>query len=369
MKNIAACLMALLPLALSSFDCNAAAAPLGQLEEEKLPYCGSQYAPPHANPTDGRKTRPCGPPKTRSYQAKHKGIGFKALELETESCFVPDEAYRLLDDIIDEVIRTVAQDTGAMPGDPSNYVLKVSAATGNVLAKRGFGLYIPTETLGDALVPRSAAGEPPRHVVDCDASSFILLSVADAMKLKANLVEITLYSGAGHNFVRWQIDQDTTLDWDTNGRSQCLMRANNPAFQGMSMTEDQVMSYLLTLRAQKWSQQGYSYRSVEDNYAAINKFPEHPSAYNNLVWEIATKVFPERSDWKDRALEYSRKLLEIERIPNNLDTAACMAAYAGDFVKAKALEEEALAGSPSNETFRRRAAQFGSGQPRDCTGE
>jgi hypothetical protein len=59
-----------------------------------MPYCGDVYAPPFANPVDAGR-RSCPPAEARAYTARHRGIGFDTLDLETEACFVPDESYRL----------------------------------------------------------------------------------------------------------------------------------------------------------------------------------------------------------------------------------------------------------------------------------
>src|SRR5579863_3809898 len=58
------------------------------------------------------ENRPCGAPTKRQYLARHRGIGFEILDSESEACFVPDQEYRLLDDLIDSVLaRTRYDDT------------------------------------------------------------------------------------------------------------------------------------------------------------------------------------------------------------------------------------------------------------------
>jgi tetratricopeptide (TPR) repeat protein len=342
------------------------------INEEALPrtgYCGSVDAEPFADTEDGKKQRVCEPAVKRSYTPKYKGIGFEALDLESEVCFVPDDAYRLLDTIID----TVTTRAGAPPAPRDKdkqvtYALAVSRITGEVLAEMGFGLYIPTETLADALVPRSAPAEEPRHTVDCDTSSLILLTIAETLGLPASLVEITLQGGAGHNFVRWQVDQMSFIDWDTNGRAQCFAPANSPSYQGKAMTHDQVISYLTSIRAALWSQKGELVKSLADYRAAIALFPEHPTAYNNFAWAVATKEFAERDKVKNEALGYADMAIKIERVPNFLDTVACMYAFTGDFAKAVTYQKEAIAGAPQSDEFRERLKWFEATPPRDCTG-
>jgi len=54
--------------------------------------------------------RSCGAPLTREYVARHRGIGFEVLDSESEACFVPDQEYRLLDDLIDSVLTRTTYD-------------------------------------------------------------------------------------------------------------------------------------------------------------------------------------------------------------------------------------------------------------------
>src|SRR4051812_13854303 len=67
-----------------------------------LPVCGSQTSPPLALTIDAG-SRACGRPQQRKYKPINRGIGFEILDMESEACFVPDEAYRLLDNVVDEV--------------------------------------------------------------------------------------------------------------------------------------------------------------------------------------------------------------------------------------------------------------------------
>lgn len=337
-----------------------------RLASSELPLCGSQYAPPFANPKDaGRRT--CPPPVARNYTPKHRGIGYEILDLESEACFVPDDFYRLLDNIVDNVTARVGQ--SAQSTKPTtDRLLAIGRATGDALEERGFGLYIPTETFGDALVERNAPGEKARHIFDCDTGSFILLTVAESLSAPASLVEITLPSGSGHNYVRWQVDQNTIVDWDTNGRARCTTPDDIPSFQGKGMSREQTIAYVLTLRAAAWQRAKQYSRAVDDYRGAMQRNPGHPGALNNLAWMVATKEFPERSNLKEEALAAANLAVSIQRTPNHLDTLACIYAFTGDFAEAARLEKEAYDASPSQD-FAKRLAQFRETKPRDCTGD
>ena len=327
-----------------------------------VPDCGARYAPPFADPRDAGR-RSCGAPGPRQYQPIHRGIGFHALQLESEACFVPDSSFQLLDAIVSEAIKRMPKE-----GSEADRVLAVSAITGEVLAERGFGLFIPTETLGDALVERNKSGEPARHIFDCDTGALILLTVADTLSVPASLVEITLTSGSGHNYVRWAPRDGPAIEWDTNGRTVCTTPKNLPKPEGQSMTRDQTMAYLLTMRAQDWQRASKFDRAVQDFRSAVQLFPERAGAHNNFAWMIATKEFPGRDHMKEEALRAAEQAVGISRTSNYLDTLACAHAFAGDFVKAAKYEDEALQGSPGNDVIRKRLEQFRAATPRDCTG-
>src|SRR5271170_3108028 len=65
-----------------------------------LPHCGEIESPPFARSGD-TGPRVCPPVTTRKYVHHNKGLGFDILDSESEACFVPDQAYRTLDEIID----------------------------------------------------------------------------------------------------------------------------------------------------------------------------------------------------------------------------------------------------------------------------
>lgn len=185
----------------------------------KIADCGTGYAAPFADPAPRRT---CPDRAGRHYQPLHKGIGYDILNLESEACFVSDSAFALLDKIVDRALArlTPAERTGKGISAKAR-ALAVSKATSDTLAEMGFGLYIPTETLSDALVSRAAPGQPAAYIEDCDTASLILMTVADALNLPTNLVEITLHSGSQHNYVHWPLGGRNFVNWDTNARDVC----------------------------------------------------------------------------------------------------------------------------------------------------
>ncbi|MGJ4997709.1 hypothetical protein ACQR0Z_25010 [Bradyrhizobium sp. HKCCYLS3077] len=348
----------------------------GEIARSQIPVCGTMYAPPFGSPAPRRA---CETPIPRTYKPTHRGLGYDILDLESEACFVPDSSYRLLDEILDRVTArlTEPQQSGIGIADEAR-VIAISELTGDVLAELGFGLYIPTETLGDALVSRSASGMPPRYIFDCDTGSLILLTVAEYLRMPASLVEITLNSGSLHNYVRWPLSDGRSLDWDTNGRGLCVSPKDQPTFQAQSMSRSATMGYAATMRAPLWKKQKQYIRALSEYRQDMRDRPGHPSPFNNLAWLIVTTDFSERESLRAEALQAATQAVSLQRqagaaavtrenLANYLDTLACAYAYAGDYKNAIASEMEAVSLS-ANVEFRQRQAMFANSPPNDCTG-
>lgn len=314
--------------------------------------------------------RSCATATKRQYHPRNTGIGFEALDLENEACPVPDDAYLLLDDIVDQVKDRV----GPAPSDRAQmaaYVETVSKATDVVLAERGFGQFSPTYSLGHALLRRSGLQEPPRYATDGNASTLILLTVAQALKLPASLVAVTEY-GTQRFFVRWRTEP--VVDWDMAIHSQCDTLDDHPdlghyaAYDGKPLTSDQVLHQLLVMRGGDWIRQSQFEKAAADYERATPLFPTHPTALNNYAWLVATRKLSDSTNRLETAVQYADRLLSIDRSPEYLDTAACVRASVGDFTQAAALEREALKTVPYDEILKARLQQFSEKPPRDCAG-
>ena len=287
--------------------------------------------------------------------------------MESVACFVPDDAYKLLDDVIDAVKTRLPSTRIQNRSTKKARALAIGRITSEVLIEKGFALAIPTETLGDSLVSRHETGERPRHVFDCDTASLIYMTVADALSMPASLVEIPLSSGDQHNYVRWQIAPKTEVNWDPNGRSQCVTPDNLVGYQGKSLTRDQTMSYVLTLRADLWVRQKSFERAIADYREAIRLFPERPGAYSGLAWLVATREFAGRVKYRYAALAAAKRAASLRRNADNLDTLACAYAFAGDFDRALDSERAAIEIEPLNSQYSRRVQNFKANPPNDCT--
>lgn len=332
-----------------------------------LPQCGSISSRPFGNRYDAWP-RKCQSPVARNYIPKYSGIGYEILNIDSEACFVPDELYRMLDELIGEALKKISYSQSlASRSEKLEQVRRVSKQIGEILTQHNFSLYMPTDTLSDALTLRNKPEEPERHIADCDTMSFIYLTIAENLNLPLSLVEINLPNGAGHNYVRWQIEDGLILDWDTNARAECAAPEKLQAFQGKSMKRAQVMGYVYAIRAAVKAGHADFYGATVDYQTSIKLYPESPFASNNLAWMLATKNFEGRDKLAIEALAQAGRAVAIERRANYLDTLACTFALNRDFESAIRYEKDALALDPKAE-YMQRLKRFMSQNKQDCTG-
>lgn len=206
---------------------------------ETLPDCGSIYAPPFAAGPGTKTPRVCAEPVKRSYAPKYRGLGYEVLTMESEACFLPDASFRLLDSLVDQAKASMnGNESGSAPWDVD--AKKRLATVGDVLAKNHFGLFIPTETLGDALADRNLA-DGLTYMMDCDTSSLIYLTVAEEVSMPLSLVEITLPSGSGHNYA-FRRPGTMGAAWGCRFQRVALGRGLQPAHRGLNPAPCRVAS-------------------------------------------------------------------------------------------------------------------------------
>lgn len=332
-------------------------------------FCGTESAPPLADPRDSGR-RKCGPEVKHTYRPKYKGIGFEILDSESKACFVPDQQYKLLDEIVGTIVATASYDRNLKEKSAKiEQARRISKAISDTLKARGFRLFIPTETLGDSLINRNVPGEPERHIFDCDTGSLIFLTVAENLGAPVTLVDITLPSGAGHNYVRWQIDQQTSFDWDVNGQAECLTPSGLPSYEGRAMSRREIFGYALGLRASVWETLEKYDPALVDYRNASKLYPQDPVYSNNFAWMIATKEVANKKGLRKEALAASQHAIAVTRTAGYLDTLACVYALLGDFEEAIRIQTEAVKMPLSKPSFEKRLALFKSVPPKDCTGE
>jgi hypothetical protein len=329
-----------------------------------LPQCGSTYAPPIAQGGDAVKPRKCPLPTQRQYKPKFKTIGHQVLEDESVACFVPDSEFELLDTLIEGGLHQYKTAQGNNVEQSPRLFFQ---SMGETLLKAGYQLFIPIETLGDALITRQLENGG-KHVMDCDTASLLYMSTAEVLGLTVNMVDIRLNSGAGHNYLRWSDAGGEIIDWDTNGRNQCTTPAGLPTWQGRTMSYTEVIGYTRGLRGLLYQKSGRNIEASGDYRAAAAMYPKSPWAYNNLAWLLATRDEFNKPADASQAVDSALTAISIERSVNNLDTLACAYARKGEFASAIAISKEVVSLAPGDETFKQRLQRFQATPPNNCVG-
>lgn len=309
--------------------------------------------------------RRCGDPEQRRYAARHRGLGYEVLALESEACFVPDEALRELDEIVDSAIGEAPFDPGLRGADAQRaQALRVSEAVSAILRRRRYECVINTYSLGDALIDRGTRG-CPRHIFDCDIGSLIFLTVAENLGAPVSLVELRPRDAMGHYYVRWPIDGGSSVNWDMNSERE---RASDASARVMSRAE--VIGYAYFLRARLWGRRCTHGLVVADYRQAISRDPEGVVAHNNLAWWVATHSIEGRERLHDEALAGAMHAVQHVNGGNHLDTLACVHAMRREFSEAIEAERQALqrvpVAPPARRTYQERLDRFALSQ--DCTG-
>lgn len=229
----------------------------------------------------------------------------------------------------------------------------------------GYQLFIPTATLGDALIarPLDAGG---KHIADCYTAPLIYMSTAEVLGLPVSMVEIKLESGQGHNYLRWRNPNRDVSDWDTNGREQCSTPTSVPSWQGRTMSRTEVMGYAKGVRGLPNQKSGRNIQALIDYRDSKTLYPSVPFAYNNMAWLLTTRSEFYEPEYVREAIENATMAMSIERSADALDTLSCAYARAGDFALATSIAKEVIALTPSNQDFKLRLELFQSTPPRDC---
>jgi len=311
--------------------------------------------------------RSCTVPVRRHYVARHRGIGFEILDSESEACFVPDQEYRLLDDLIDSVLARTSYDTTIQaPEAQRQQAAAISKTISDVLENYHFQIFIDTETLSDALIDRVDSNGSRVRIFDCDTGSLIFLTIAENLHVSVAMVEIPLAGNNDHNYVRWLSNGESYFEWDLNRRSARSTPSGLPWPYGKSMTRDEALAYSLSLRPKLWERRGRYDDAVHDYQTALMLYGG-ATGYNNFSWLIATRTVAGRMQLQKAALFAAEKAMGIYPKPNHRDTLACAYALMGDFERAFEEEGKAAEEQP-DEVFKARKAGFKMKPPRDCTG-
>jgi tetratricopeptide (TPR) repeat protein len=314
------------------------------------------------------ENRPCGTPTKRQYVARHRGIGFEILDSESEACFVPDQEYRLLDDLIDSVLtRTTYNGTIKTTEARRQQAATISKIISDVLDEHQFQIFIDTETLSDALIDRVDSNGSQRRIFDCDTGSLIFLTIAENLGAPVVLVEIPIAGNNDHDYVRWLSNGVSLFEWDLNQRNVRSTPPDLPWPFGKSMTRDETLALALSLRPKLWQRRENFDDAIRDYQAALMLYGG-ATGYNNFAWLVATRNVSGRLQLQKAALFAAENAVSIYPKPNYRDTLACVYALGRDFDRALEEEEKALKDQPDDD-FKKRKERFKMKPPQDCTGD
>jgi hypothetical protein len=172
------------------------------------------------------------PPEEKgvAYQTERTSIGHRVLDEDRRAENVPSTVYERLDAVVSKVESEVTVGDVTTVDEARAALDEVES----VITSTNFVCSIPeflVHSFSQGLLPRdlddrrliyAAQNEPRRsHIiahrqelfshVDCDISSLLYLSIAEALSLPLRMVEVPQ-----HSFVRWRFNDNTHLNWDTN---------------------------------------------------------------------------------------------------------------------------------------------------------
>lgn len=203
------------------------------------------------------------------------------------------------------------------------------------------------------------------YTIDCDLGAFLYLGIAEVNNLPIYLVEVP-----GHNFIRYQIDKNTFINWDNNSAN---IFSNEDFKKGLSptisrkfqnseiisnnyltnMTNDEVLGYHYENVA-RYSIENLEFKNAETQLdLAIKLRPYSASARNELSWMYLTNKKFNKKKYSQKALILSKEVDSINS--KNLDykdTFACACAAEGYFNKAIEIERQAYDNPEKIEAFK-----------------
>ncbi|MEG4961811.1 hypothetical protein [Microcoleus sp. K4-B3] len=190
--------------------------------------------------------------------------------------------------------------------------------------------------------------------VDCDLSSLLYLCIGEVLNIPLRMVEVP-----DHNFIRWRLDDNKYVNWDTNYGFNKFTDSDYAAQYGVTpelivngtflidLSSENVEGYFCFIRAITFESSRAFPEAVNEYRTAIKKYPHSPAARNNLAWLFASNKSVHSIIAKEEALELALKACNIHRVATNLDTLACVYAECGNFKEAVQIETEAFAMNPS----------------------
>jgi len=165
-----------------------------------------------------------------------------------------------------------------------------------MFARRGYRLRNQTHRLGDGFIAYRRTPARKKFILDWDTFSMILTTIAQTYNLPIALIEMHSDKGGGHNYVRWLLLSGQFLNWDTNAGLECTTPAELPDWGRRTMTRDEVISYVLSLRFDDWEKARDQQLRLADIEQALFLADGRPRPHNALAWMVATVRFDRRAE-------------------------------------------------------------------------
>ena len=200
---------------------------------------------------------------------------------------------------------------------------------------------------------------------DCDTGSFIFLAVADALRLPVSMVEVEVpdYSPArefgDHNFVRWNLSDGDSVDWDPNSESLRIGDKKTEIY-GYSWSRTQLKGYAFFVRGRAWEEYAqvekqdrrrYFENSLADYDQSVRLFSQYLKNKNNIAWLLSTRRELHYLDREKEALQLANEVISLNDTANSKDTLACAYALNQDFPAALQVQMQVIAQYPKVESF------------------
>lgn len=183
--------------------------------------------------------------------------------------------------------------------------------------------------------------------MDCDLGSFLYLSIAEVLKLPLKLIEVPK-----HNFVRWEFENGTYLNWDVNAIAafsnneyrQGRTPASYIAFDSIqekqngylkSKSHEQILGYYSFVLGRNYKRQR-NYIAARYYYQlAIELQPQHPLPKMCMAYLLTFHQSPKNKTELELANQLA--LEAVRSFPKDnvyLETLACSFARLGKFDEA-----------------------------------
>ena len=346
-------------------------------------FIASAYAHDSFQIVDPDESRTAAAPNQHKPTRKYDAFPHQVLDIDSGEAPVSQAKYALLDSIIDDAKKRIVYNATLQdPQAQRDQAELILATIDQVLTDHNI-LYPP----GDYDVTSLRAGLTPQHydkdalarilrvpinkrrrdharahatepfyILDCDISSFVYIGVADAIGLDLHLVDLP-----DHMFVRWELEDGSHLNWDTNDAQEVTdkelasdyglgKRIRKQRIYLASMTRREAEGFAYFLRATRFEERDEDAKAIADLKKARDLYPQSTQVASELAWLYATAQGVDLMHRK-LAIDLAQSVVDLEpKCGDFWDSLAAAHAANGNFKQAtkEARQAEILAESPDD---------------------